>query len=107
MMKPHCLLIALPLLAAACATTAVKESRVRSALVDAGVRPALASCMARPMAEQLSVEQLRRLQAVRGITRAPMRDITMGEVYDLMRRSVDPETMSVVTRAGLGCAITG
>lgn len=99
--------LALPLLLGACATTAVKEVSVRSALVDAGVEPRLAGCMARPMAERLSVEQLRRLQGVAALRGRDARSMTLGQAYEVMRRSVDAETMAVVTRAGLGCAMLG
>ncbi len=104
-MKP--LMILMPLLLAGCAATVVKEAQVRSALVDAGLRPATADCMARPMAEQLSVEQLRRLRDARQLARSDFRDMTLGQVYDALRRSLDAETMSVVTRAGLRCVPLG
>lgn len=104
-MKP--LLLLVPLALAGCATTAVKETHVRSALVDAGVRPATAECMARPMAEQLSVEQLRRLREARQLARTDFGQMTLGQVYDALRRSLDAETMSVVTRAGLRCVPLG
>ena len=98
-------LLALLLVTAACATS--KEAQVRSALNNAGVPPALASCMATPLARDLSTSQLRSLGRVARIGRAEARSLTDREVIDLLRRDLDPETVGVVVRAGLGCVIRG
>lgn len=99
-----CLALGLSLLPAC---TATKEMRVRSALVDAGLSNAQAACMARPMAEQLSVGQLRDLQRLTGLKGEKIRDLSLQEVFGRATRVLDAPTLAVLTRAGLGCAIRG
>lgn len=102
LMMPPLLLLAL----GACSTTMVKESAVQSALVDAGVSRAMAECMARPMAEQLSVRQLRNLERLAEVRRERVADLTLGELAERLRQT-DPETTAVVTRASVGCMLRG
>lgn len=90
---------------AGCATT--KETQVRTALLDAGLPPPMASCMAEPMGEQLSVNQLRSLQRAAKLARTAPADMTQKQVMDLLKRDLDPETVGVVVRAGLGCILRG
>jgi hypothetical protein len=45
------------------------QDRTRDGLIKAGLSPKLATCMAKPMAEQLSVPQLRKLAANDGPVR--------------------------------------
>lgn len=94
------------LLAAACATVS-PEARVRKALVEAGLSPPVAGCMAERMADKLSITQLRRLQA---LSRLPEKDIGAMPVDQLMhqiRALRDREIILVTSRAALGCAIAG
>lgn len=104
----RCLMLTLvPILAlTGCASTLVKQNEVEAALVDAGLSRRMAACMARPMAEQLSVRQLRDLQNLAGLRRERIGDLTIGELATTLSRT-DAETAGVVTRAGLGCAISG
>lgn len=91
-------------LLAAC--TATKEMQVRSALTDAGLPPPMAACMATPMAEDLSTEQLRSLGRAARTARG-MGRMTEGQILDFLKRDLDPRTVGVVVRAGLGCFLRG
>lgn len=95
------------LMAALAGCTATKEMRVRTALTDAGLSDRMAACMARPMAEQLTVRQLQDLSRATGMAREQLRNLSAAEVYQRLSRLVDAPTLAVVTRAGLGCAVRG
>jgi len=100
----------LPLLIAAltlggCA--AAYESRVRTSLVDAGLSPRMAGCMADRMVDRLSRRQLDSLGRLAGLRG---RDIGAMRIEEFLHRSravLDPEIYAVLTRAGLGCALAG
>jgi uncharacterized lipoprotein YajG len=92
-------------LLAGCATT--KEAQVRSALTDAGLPPATAQCMAEPMARDLSTSQLRSISRVAKVARTQVGQLTQRQVLDLFKRDLDPETVGVVVRAGVGCILRG
>ncbi|TPE58747.1 hypothetical protein FJQ54_17020 [Sandaracinobacter neustonicus] len=98
-------LIALPLLLGACATT--KEAQVRSALTEAGMSEPMAACMAEPMGKELSVGQLKSLQRVAKLVNTSPAKLSQKQVMDLLKRDLDPETVGVVLRAGLGCFVRG
>ena len=93
------------LLLSGCAAT--KEMQVRSALVNAGLPEGIAQCMATPLAQDLSVQQLQSLNRVAKYARAEGRGLTEGQVLDLFRRDLDAKTVGVVVRAGLGCFLRG
>jgi hypothetical protein len=100
------LLLALLLPLAACSSMR-PEAKVRTALVEAGLSPPMAQCMAERMVDRLSIAQLRRLNS---LARLPGRDVgnmTVDEFLYRARALEDPEIFTVVTRAGLGCAIAG
>ncbi|MBU6268191.1 MAG: hypothetical protein KGN34_11665 [Sphingomonadales bacterium] len=59
----RCAVLVLALLAGACVQD-IKQNRVETALVNAGLPQPLSECMARRMAEKLTIAQLRRLQAL-------------------------------------------
>lgn len=89
----------------ACAST--KEAQVRSALMDAGLNEPMARCMAEPMGKDLSVAQLKSLQRVAKLVNNAPAQLTQRQVMDLLKRDLDPETVGVVVRAGLGCFLRG
>lgn len=101
----------LPLLAlsalvlASCTTT--KQAQVNSALLDAGLPPPMAKCMAEPLGRDLSVDQLRALQRVAKLAKTAPASMTQKQVMDLLKRDLDPETVGVVVRAGVGCFVRG
>ena len=97
------LFAALPLLAlSACATP---ESRVRTALLDAGLSRPVASCMAQRMVDRLSLGQLQKLSRLSGLSKTQIGQLSVGELLRRTKALGDPEILAVVTTAGLGCAI--
>jgi hypothetical protein len=102
--KPYLTVLAFGLLAA-CTTT--KEAQVRTALTDAGLPPEFAQCMAEPMARDLSTAQLRSISRVARLRKTELGRLTERQVIDLLKRDLDPETVGVVVRAGLGCFLRG
>ena len=97
------LFAALPLVAlSACATP---ESRVRTALVDAGLSRPVASCMAQRMVDRLSLGQLQKLSRLSGLSKTQIGQLSVGELLRRTKALGDPEILTVVTTAGLGCAI--
>jgi predicted Zn-dependent protease len=94
---------ALPVLAiAGCATP---ETRVRTALMEAGISRPVASCMAQRMVDRLSLAQLQKLSRLSGMSRTQIGQLSVGELLRRARALGDPEIVSVVTTAGVGCAI--
>ena len=92
-------------LASGCATT--KQAQVRSALLEAGLPQPMAECMAEPLGRDLSVGQLKSLQRVAKLAQTAPTQMTQKQVMDLLKRDLDPETVGVVVRAGLGCFLRG
>jgi uncharacterized lipoprotein YmbA len=94
--------IASVLALAACATP---ETRVRTALMDAGLSKPIASCMADRMVDRLSLIQLNRLSGLKKLRGQNMRKITVDELLKRTRSLQDPEILGVVTSSGLICAV--
>jgi hypothetical protein len=93
----------LPLFAiTACATP---ESRVRTALLDAGLPRPIATCMAQRMVDRLSLGQLQKLGRISGLNEQQIGQLTVREFLKRTAALGDPEILGVVTTAGLGCAI--
>lgn len=97
--------IALLLAVAGCAAS--KKAQVRSALTNAGLPPTYATCMAQPLARDLSVGQLKSLQRVAKLAQTAPARMTERQVMDLLKRDLDPQTVGVVVRAGVGCFLRG
>ena len=95
-------LIALAL--AGCATVS-PEARVRTKLIEAGIKPPVAGCMAERMVDKLSLAQLRRLQSLGGLAQHDLRGMSVDELVHRLRALEDPEIVSVVLKAGIGCSI--
>lgn len=87
---------------AACATP---ETRVRTALMDAGLSKPIAACMADRMVDRLSLIQLNRLSGLKKLRGQNMRKITVDELLKRTRSLQDPEILGVVTSSGLICAV--
>lgn len=87
---------------AACATP---ETRVRTALTDAGLSKPIAACMADRMVDRLSLLQLNRLSGLKKLRGQNMRKITVDEFLKRTRSLQDPEILGVVTSSGLICAV--
>lgn len=106
MIKPLALL-ALPLLAVAGCATLSPEAKLRNGLVNAGLPPRIAGCMAERMASRLSIAQLRELQSIGGLRGTDVGQLTVEEFLFRVRGFRDVELVEVTTRAVLGCAIAG
>ena len=99
---PLLLVCVLPL--AGCASVS-PEAKVRAKLIDAGISPPIAGCMAERLVDRLSISQLKRLQS---LAKLPDRDIggmTIDQFLHHLRALDDPEIFAVVSKAGIGCAI--
>ncbi len=93
-------------LALAACSTVSPEARVRSKLIEAGIRPPVAGCMAERMVDRLSLVQLKRLQSLGGLGTKNVREMSVDELVRRLRALDDPEIVSVVLRAGIGCSIS-
>ncbi len=100
--------ILVPVLAlCACATVSI-EARVREKLLEAGLKPRMAECVAPRLVDRLSIAQLRKLGQVAKLPRG--QDVKHMRIEEFLARLDalgDPEIVAVATRAGLGCAIAG
>lgn len=105
MIRPTAIALAAGLALAACATT--KEAQVRSALTGAGLPETMATCMATPLARDLSTQQLRSLARVARLAETRPSNLSEQQVLNILKRDLDPETVGVVVRAGLGCFMRG
>lgn len=86
---------------AACATP---ENRVKTALLQAGLSEPVSACMADRMTDRLSIGQLQKLASI-GKGAKPVSQMSLSELATRVRALGDPEIVSVVTSAGVGCAI--
>lgn len=100
---------ALPLLIVALATGGcvqkIAESRVRSALVDAGLSDKNAGCMAGRMVDRLTIGQLRKLEALKARAGERERPVTIGEYLERVRRVGDSEVIAVTASSAGLCAV--
>ncbi len=102
MMRNIFIVAAVALSLSACATP---ETRVRTALIDAGLSKPIASCMADRMVDRLSLIQLNRLSGLKKLRGQDMRKVTVDEFLKRTRSLQDPEILGVVTSSGLICAV--
>jgi hypothetical protein len=86
----------------ACATP---ETRVRTALMDAGLSQPVAACMADRMVDRLSLIQLNKLSGLKKLRGQDMRNMTVEEFLQRTRALQDPEILGVTTSSGLICAV--
>lgn len=93
------------LAASALSACATPETRVRTALLDAGLSPPIAGCMADRMIDRLSLGQLSKLSSLKKLRRSEMRNLSVDEFLRRTRSLQDPEILSVVTSSGLVCAL--
>ena len=76
----------------------IAESRVKSALVDAGLSDGVSTCMARRMVDRLTIAQLKKLRALQG----PKRSIP--EYIAAVRRVGDRDVLEVTASSAALCA---
>jgi hypothetical protein len=86
-------------------TTVSPEARVRTKLIEAGLKPKMADCMAERLVDRLSIAQLKRLGSLGKLQRDDPRTMTIDDFLYRLRALDDPEIVKVVTKAGFGCAI--
>jgi len=101
-MKRIALVIGTSLALSACATP---ETRVRTALMDAGLSKPVAACMADRMVDRLSLIQLNKLSSLKKLRGQDMRKVTVDEFLRRTRSLQDPEILGVVSSSGLICAV--
>ncbi len=99
-MKPL-LIVGLACSLSACATP---ETRIRTALTDAGLSKPVASCMAVRMVDRLSLWQLNKLRGLKTLQGKEMRKISIDEFVKRTKALQDPEILGVVTSSGVVCA---
>jgi hypothetical protein len=80
-----------------------KEAAVNRGLVDAGVPSQAASCMAREMAQRLSVEQLQKLSRVADGEGTRLSEMTAAQYVAAARRVGDAEVIVVTGAAAAYC----
>lgn len=96
-------LVAVSVLAlSACATP---ETRVRTALMDAGLSKPIASCMADRMVDRLSLIQLNKLSGLKKLRNKDVRKLSVDEFLKRTKSLQDPEILGVVNSSGLICAV--
>ena len=83
----------------------IAESRVRSALVDAGLSNRNAECMASRMVDRLSIAQLRKLERLKARAGERERPVTIGEYVERVRRVGDAEVVAVTASSAGLCAV--
>ena len=96
MMRRAVFLIAL--IAATGCVEQIKESRVKSALVDGGLSEPLSACMAHRMAGKLTIKQLRGLQKINAA-----RQHTISDFVAALRRNGDADAVEVTLSSAALC----
>ncbi len=89
---------------ASCASVS-PESRLRAGLMDAGLSPRMAGCMAQDMADRLSIGQLRKLQSLASLRKSHMEKMSIDTLLHKVRALDDPEIFVVTSKAAFRCAI--
>lgn len=98
------LIIALVSVALSGCVQTIAESRVRSALVDAGLNSRNADCMAQRMVDRLTIDQLRKLERLKAKPGERNSGLSPAQYLERVRRVGDSEVIAVTaTSAGL-CA---
>ncbi len=100
----HLLAFACALALSGCVET-IAESRVKSALLEAGVSEADSTCMAGRMVDRLTIGQLRKLEALKARPGEPKEPVTIGQYVDRVRRVGDAEVVAVTASSAGLCAI--
>ena len=101
-MKRSAMIGAASLALSSCATP---ETRVRTALMDAGLSQPIAACMADRMVDRLSLIQLNKLNGLKKLRGQDMRKVTVEQFLRRTRALQDPEILGVATSSGLICAV--
>lgn len=101
--------LVLPLIVVALATGGcvqkIAESRVRSALVEAGLSDRNADCMAGRMVDRLTIGQLKKLEALKAKAGEREKPVTIAEYIERVRRVGDTEVVAVTASSAGLCAV--
>ena len=81
-----------------------KQQKIRSGLIEAGVPPPVADCMAHEMAEHLSTDELRTLSRLEDVAKGNMGQWILVDYVDAARRIGDPKVVAVVGAAAAYCS---
>jgi hypothetical protein len=97
--------LALPTLAATLMLTGCgnAEEKLRNGLISAGLGETMAGCMAKPMARDLSVGQLMKLDSLSKVARLDPRKTTYDQLIHKIRALNDPEILRITASAALSC----
>lgn len=101
-MKRAMCVSAIALALAGCATP---ETRIRTALTDAGLSKPVAACMADRMVDRLSLIQLNKLRGLQKLKDKKAGRISIEEFVKRTKALQDPEILGVVSSSGMICAI--
>jgi hypothetical protein len=91
------------LLLGACAS---KEERVHAGLLDIGLSARTASCLAPPLARDLSTAELRKLGRLAHLRNGDARAINIDLLLKQLSALDDGHILAVASRAALGCALS-
>ena len=98
----------IPLTVAALALTGcvskIAESRVRSALIEAGVSENDSACMAQRMVDRLTIDQLKKLEALKARPGEAKMPATLRQYLERVRRVGDSEVVAVTASSAGLCA---
>ncbi len=100
-MKRIIIVCAATLALASCATP---ETRVKNALVEAGLSEPVSACMAERMVDRLSLLQLNKLRGLKKLRDADAQKLSVSEFLKRTKSLQDPEILGVVTSSGVICA---
>lgn len=89
------------LAAALLASCAVPEARLRAGLINAGLSPSLAACMAERMVDRLSLMQLRRIGDLPRATSS----VSVQQFLHRVRALGDTQILSVTSSSAALCAV--
>jgi hypothetical protein len=103
-MRALVVVLALSVAAGGCVQK-IAESRVHSALVEAGLSDKNASCMAGRMVDRLTIPQLRKLEALKAQAGERDRPLTIAEYIERVRRVGDNEVIAVTASSAGLCAV--
>ena len=100
-MKRIIIMAAATLALASCATP---ETRVKNALIEAGLSEPVSACMADRMVDRLSLLQLNKLRGLKKLRDADAQKLSVSEFLKRTKSLQDPEILGVVTSSGVVCA---
>lgn len=81
----------------------IAESRVRSAIIDAGLSASTADCMASRMTDELTISQLKKLERLKPKAGEPATPTSLAGFVERVRRVDDPKVVGVTASAALVC----